>query len=150
MSAPRPPAFFAKPGRRLYWLHQLHAAGLDARIMRTSPHRKGCFVINVAVMVPGMGKVRVSLIFPLDRPEAVAVYAAGPNHSPHRYRDGALCMWFPRDDASRRWTADDGPVNLLGHAIAHLAREEWWRRTGEWVGDEVPHGEVSSSRNVMP
>jgi hypothetical protein len=24
--------------------------------------------------------------------------------------------------------------------VAHLIREEWWRRTGEWPGDEALHG----------
>jgi hypothetical protein len=48
-------------------------------------------------------------------------------------------MWYPWDPESARWTRRDGAAVLLGHITAHLLREEWWRKTGEWVGDEVPH-----------
>jgi hypothetical protein len=28
---------------------------------------------------------------------------------------------------------------LLGHIAAHLIKEQWYRRTGEWPGDHVGH-----------
>jgi hypothetical protein len=49
-------------------------------------------------------------------------------------------MWFPYDPPEQRWTRSDGPAVLLGQIVAHLLREEWWRRTGEWPGEEAPHG----------
>jgi hypothetical protein len=64
--------------------------------------------------------------------------------SPHRYSDGSLCMWYPADPPESRWTRRDGAAALLGHIVAHLTREEWWRRTGEWPGPEAPHMRVSS------
>ena len=39
----------------------------------------------------------------------------------------------------------------LGHITAHLLREEWWRKTGEWVGDEVMHDDGrTTSRREKP
>jgi len=49
-------------------------------------------------------------------------------------------MWHPADPAGRRWERLDGARVLLGLIAAHLIREEWWQRTGEWPGDEAPHG----------
>lgn len=48
-------------------------------------------------------------------------------------------MWFPYDERNARWTRREGARVLLGHIVVHLLREEWWRRTGEWIGDEAPH-----------
>ncbi|MEC3992093.1 hypothetical protein VSR01_00420 [Actinacidiphila sp. DG2A-62] len=46
----------------------------------------------------------------------------------------------PRRSPEQRWDRRrDGPVVLLGLVLAHLLREEWWRRTGEWAGPEAPH-----------
>jgi hypothetical protein len=81
----------------------------------------------------------VTIVFGRGSPEVPRVFVDGPTDSPHRYADGSLCMWFPYDPPEHRWQRRDGPVALLGHIAAHLIREEWWRRTGEWVGDEAPH-----------
>jgi hypothetical protein len=67
------------------------------------------------------------------------VYTDGAAESPHRYRDGSLCMWYPLDPADLCWTRRDGATALLGHIVAHLIREEWWRSTGEWPGAEAAH-----------
>lgn len=53
-------------------------------------------------------------------------------------------MWWPFDGRDRRWIRRDGAAALLGHVVAHLVREEWWRRTGTWAGDEAPHGEETA------
>lgn len=98
--------------------------------------------------VPGLGPLRVRLCFPWDAPEAVRVYAEGPTDSPHRYADQSLCIWYPYDPPDRRWTRHDGPVVLIGHVIAHLAREQWWRRTGEWVGEQAPHAAPRPARRT--
>ena len=72
--------------------------------------------------------------------DAPSVFADGPRDSPHRYSDGSLCMWYPHDPIDRRWVFEDGLLDLIGLVIAHLFREAWWRETGEWLGEEVPHG----------
>lgn len=89
---------------------------------------------------PGVPRRRVEVVFTAAAPKTPRVFADGPHESPHRYADGALCMWFPNDPPPSRWTFADGPAALLGHISAHLQREEWWRRTGEWAGAEAPHG----------
>ncbi len=33
----------------------------------------------------------------------------------------------------------DGATSLVVAIAAHLAREEWYRWTDEWLGDEAPH-----------
>ena len=69
-----------------------------------------------------------------------SVFADGPQESPHRYSDDRLCMWYPDDPIERRGVFEDGLVALIGLVMAHLFRESWWRETGEWPGEEVPHG----------
>ena len=48
-------------------------------------------------------------------------------------------MWYPHDPIDRRWVFEDGLLDLIGLVIAHLFWEAWWRETGEWLGEEVPH-----------
>ena len=67
----------------------------------------------------------------------------GQEDSPHRYSNGQLCMWFPGAKKSERWIFNDGLLHLLVLTEAHLFREEWWRETGEWLGPERSHGEIS-------
>jgi hypothetical protein len=126
MAAPRPTPFLAAPCHRLRWLAQLQAAGVRPRVVRSPRACRSTWTVQVILDVPGIGRVRVLLCFPWNQPELLRVYADGPTDSPHRYADYALCMWYPYDDADRRWTRADGPVVLAGHVIAHLAREEWW------------------------
>ena len=38
-----------------------------------------------------------------------------------------------------RWVFEDGLLALMGLVMAHLFKEAWWRETGEWLGEEVPH-----------
>jgi hypothetical protein len=60
--------------------------------------------------------------------------------SPHRYTDRALCLWYPRDPVARRWRFAAGLTDLLDLITVHLFKEAWWRETGEWLGEEAPHG----------
>ena len=135
---PRAP-YLAAPVRRLAWLQDLERAGLHPRVVRGPRRHRRKWCVQVRLDVPGVGLVAATLCLPWDAPEAVVVVADAPSDSPHRYAGGELCMWFPADDSSRRWTRHDGIVALAGHVVLHLAREEWWRRTGEWAGDEAPH-----------
>ena len=71
------------------------------------------------------------------------VLADGPEESPHRYRHEdarSLCLWYPRDGPDRRWVPTDGLVQLIGMVEMHLFKEAYWRETGEWLGEEGPHG----------
>ncbi|WP_075863058.1 MULTISPECIES: hypothetical protein [unclassified Gordonia (in: high G+C Gram-positive bacteria)] len=66
--------------------------------------------------------------------------------SKHRMsEDDALCLYYPLDPPSRRWTATKGLNDLLDVTVDHLGYEAYWRATGghaggEWLGDEAEHG----------
>lgn len=136
---PRPAGYFDRPGPRLRWLHELRQAGLDARVLRPGPALRGHFVLRLVLRPAGLEPVVATLALPSRRPDAVKVTATGPADSPHRYADGSLCMWHPHDGPDRRWCHSRGPVVLVGHVLTHLMREEFYRRTGEWLGEQAPH-----------
>ena len=71
----------------------------------------------------------------------------GPKCSPHRYKNGELCMWYPKAPTNERWVFNDGLLHLIVIIEAHLFREEWWRETGEWLGPERSHQEISKNKN---
>lgn len=57
--------------------------------------------------------------------------------APHRYPDGTLCLFYPKD---RSW----GPRLLLADTIIPWAAEwlmfyELWQDTGVFLGQEAPH-----------
>ena len=94
---------------------------------------------NVELVVPNYENRRVHVLFRKANPRAPKVRADGPANSPHRFGDGCLCIWWPRDTPEMCWVLEDGLVRLLGLIVAHLIREAWWRETGEWLGPEAPH-----------
>jgi len=65
---------------------------------------------------------------------------AGQWRSPHRYSDGALCMWYPKDPPERRWVPADGLLALIEMAHNHLFAERYHWLHDRWPLDEVPHG----------
>lgn len=135
------PAWYAYPAGRLRFLAELRSCGVHARqapIRRSDRAHRGGFQAEFDLTVPGMPPRRVRIVF-AGRGTVPTVYADGPADSPHRYSDGALCMWYPFDPKEAQWTRRDGAAALLGHITAHLLREAWWRMTGEWLGDEVTH-----------
>lgn len=93
--------------------------------------------------VPGEGERLVRVVFRRDWPAIarVTVEDNGPQDSPHRYSGDELCMWRESVPRKERWVVADGLVELIGHVHAHLLREAWWRRTGEWPGPEATHDE---------
>ncbi|MCY4654070.1 MAG: hypothetical protein OXC95_13010 [Dehalococcoidia bacterium] len=74
------------------------------------------------------------------------ITADGPADSPHRYKEGELCLWYPDDPVEEKWVFEDGLLILLGMIVAHLFREAWWRETGEWLGPEVEHTQLNISQ----
>lgn len=134
-----PPAWTEAPAARIGFLDEIVKCGVAARFISPDRTHRGGFGIEVRLTPAGVDERRVTIMF--GRGAAVpSVYADGPTESPHRYADGSLCMWYPADDAECRWERANGARVLLGLIAAHLIREEWWRRTGEWPGDEAPHG----------
>jgi hypothetical protein len=134
----RSPVWTDTPLARIRFVHELRGCGVTAHIVHPGL-RQGALLIDMRVTAVELPERRVRMIFARGA-DAPRVYADGPSESPHRYADSSLCMWKPTDAPDRRWTRDDGARALLGHIAAHLIREHWWRLTGEWPGDEAPHG----------
>lgn len=142
----RPPAWHARPASRILFQRQLARCGVPVRAVRPPHRHRGGFALAVHLHVPDLPEQTVTIAFGRHAPDVPHVYSDGPSSSPHRYSDGALCMWHPGDPAEARWTRTDGPTSLLGHIVAHLLREEWWRQTGEWPGQEAAHTPARTTR----
>lgn len=134
----RPAAWTDTALGRVRFAHELRTAGVEVRAARPGPRHRGGFAVAVRVAPTGLPRRTLHISFARGGAEPV-VHVDGPPESPHRYSCGALCMWYPLDPSERRWTLRDGARVLLGHIALHLIREEWWRRTGEWIGEEAPH-----------
>lgn len=109
----------------------------------------GCvYVLTLVVVVPTLGSRAVRILFNGDRPDDPVVHVSDPFWSPHRYGDDSLCMWYPHDPPQRRWVRTDGLPALIGLIQAHLVREAWWRKMGEWLGPEASHGTPEPKASV--
>jgi hypothetical protein len=93
---------------------------------------------DLTVEVPYFEPRRVTILFRPDYPSPT-VTVDGPTNSPHRFRGGALCMWYYMDDASSKWVRSDKLLALIGVIVRHLFKEAWWRETGKWLGPDVAH-----------
>lgn len=98
----------------------------------------GGFRYSAIVEVPFYEVRTVTIIF-RKRSLSPLVFVDGPSESPHRFDNGALCMWHPDDASSMRWRFKNGLLDLLDAIRAHLFREAWWREHEEWLGPEVSH-----------
>nr|AXV46179.1 hypothetical protein pA19BH1_p06 [Arthrobacter sp.] len=81
----------------------------------------------------------------LDPADYPRVFADRGAASKHRMPDDSLCLYYADDPANRRWTSDQGLLNLLDLTGDHLFLEDYWRTTGgvhkgQWLGPEAPHG----------
>ena len=146
------PAWYAYPAGRVTFIAELRKAGVHAiqtRIDHNDRIHRGGFQVDFTLSVTGLPARHVRVVF-AGAGAVPSAYADGPAESPHRYEDTSLCMWYPWDPETARWTRRDGAAALLGHITGHLLREEWWRKTGEWIGDEAPHngGEVGRLETI--
>jgi len=66
----------------------------------------------------------------------------------HRFADGALCLYYPRDMAQRRWTSEKGLRALISLAADHLFFEDVYRDTGEWIAPQAEHGFPAKRRRA--
>jgi hypothetical protein len=88
------------------------------------------------------------------QPALTRVYADGPTESPHRYAPHpkdplhrpSLCIWYPDDPPEQRWVSSDGLLSLIEMTRVHLFKESYYRDTGEWLGEEVPHHQPLESK----
>jgi hypothetical protein len=107
--------------------------------------KSGVIIYTLTVPVPEFEPRTIKITLTnWKRPFVQSVTADGPTDSPHRYSDGRLCMEFPDDPGDRKWQPDEGLLGLVRYAQVHLFKEAYWRRYGEWLGEEAPHGEGES------
>jgi hypothetical protein len=138
------PPWWTKPRLRIAFEHParvVHGAGLRARVGST-------YELGLPVDVPTYGRRHIRIVFQRYR-GTPTIYADGPSESPHRYGDGALCLW--RSDAPRemRWVRADGLRMLIALIVLHLLREALWRDHEEWFGPEAPHGPLPDSFEAL-
>jgi hypothetical protein len=69
-----------------------------------------------------------------------SVYVLNPEiiaNAPHRYLDGSLCLYYPRDWS---WSYEKMIAETIVPWIAEwLLLYEFWIETGKWWGEEAPH-----------
>ncbi|MFJ4174707.1 hypothetical protein [Microbacterium sp. NPDC089696] len=115
--------------------------------------RPGCLAYELKVQVlgrPNLVPVRVEFYrdppyarYRLSAADYPRVFADPGACSPHRMPDDSLCLYYPDDPPSRRWTADDGLDELFALAARHLFAEDYWRSSNHtWPFDEAPHGRL--------
>lgn len=63
-------------------------------------------------------------------------YGVSPEHG----NFGQLCMWYPEDPAELQWSWALGFARFVALTQKHLWYEEYFRRTGEWLAEDAPHG----------
>jgi len=57
--------------------------------------------------------------------------------APHRYRDGSLCLYWPKE---WRWTARESlAATIIPWTAFWLYYYELWLAIGEWLGPSSPH-----------
>ncbi len=131
--------YFERPAPRMLYLHVFRRNDPATRTLKPPAKYRGAFALRTKITPPGTPTRTVQVIFPRGNPERPIVFSDGPTKSPHRFDDGSLCMWYPLDPTERRWTLNNGGEALLAHIASHLLREEWFRLTGAWAGEEVGH-----------
>ena len=138
----REPPWFGRPVGRILFMREIEGMQ-KVRIFKN--HRyPGGFSLGLRVDPTGLPQRNFTITFSRTLPEVPKVWVDGPDDSPHRYSDGSLCMWHPSVPPNERWTRRDGAAALVAHAVVHLLREEWYRKTGDWKGDEVCHGPIDA------
>lgn len=81
---------------------------------------------------------QVRITYSPPKPPKVIIIDPPPRtDAPHRYADGSLCLYFPKDGS---WT----PYHFIADTIVPwtalwLYCYQLWCDTGKWFGPEAPH-----------
>jgi hypothetical protein len=136
----QPPPWFVTFQAKLRFIREVQqVVDGPVAIVKPSPEHRGGFAVSFTVTPAGVPIRTVRIELAPGSPEVPRVFVDGPADSPHRYSDGSLCMWYPRDPIELRWSRRAGAAPLVGCIALHLVREQWWRETSEWIGPEVLH-----------
>lgn len=142
MRRAKPAGWYEDFRYRLRFEAPAHRAYPSLRSIRTGNGTSAEIVYTLTVTVPEYLTRRAITIriADLTRPFLAAVTVDGPTTSPHRYRDGQLCMWHPDDGPELVWQPEEGLLGLIQYVCVHLFRESYWREYAYWPGPEAPHG----------
>ncbi|WP_139058310.1 hypothetical protein [Streptomyces prasinopilosus] len=146
MSGDRRPAhrpWFARPMARAELLTGMRSTGLDVREVDRPVDFAHGFTVQVYPHVRILPSHSLRIVFAPDDPAIPRVHARGPGCPAHRNPDGSLCLWYPKDAPSRRWSPGDGGRLLVAITVRHLRWEAAYRATSVWPGFEAPHGHGS-------
>lgn len=94
-------------------------------------------IYTVNIKLPDRSRMQLVTVEITAR--ATKVIAHGQSGLRHVNGDGSLCLWHPADSSDRRWTPNKGLVSLLDLVALHLYKEDRFKVTGVWLGDEVHH-----------
>jgi hypothetical protein len=156
MPAPRRPSWEQNYGLRLRF--ERDAYGVYPGLRRSSTGRRKYARVVYRLLVPvehyEWRTLDMHFQRTTPRPALTRVYADGPTESPHRYaphpkdpqQRPSLCIWYPDDPTEGRWVPSDGLLSLIEITRVHLFKEAYYRETGEWLGDEVPHNQRPRSK----
>jgi hypothetical protein len=152
----RSPTWEQNLALRLRFERSAYAAYPALRCRATGRRRYARVVYLVTVSVAEYEPRAIEMHFgrTTPQPHLTRVYAGGPTDSPHRYaahrkdrwQRSSLCIWYPRDPPDRRWVPSDGLLSLIEMTRVHLFKEAYWRETGEWLGEEVPHQQRTEAK----
>ncbi|HVP03707.1 MAG TPA: hypothetical protein VMT10_14145 [Solirubrobacteraceae bacterium] len=149
MAPPRRPSWEQNYALRRRFERAAYAAYPSIRRSATGHRKYARVVYSLIVPVQDYEPRLIEMQFrrTSQQPALTRVYADGPTESPHRYaphdhdpqQRSSLCIWYPDDPPERRWVPSDGLLTLIEMTRLHLFKEAYYRETGEWLGDEVPH-----------
>lgn len=90
---------------------------------------------------PASPAYRIRIIYRRGWPPKVFIlHPAVPRNAPHRWRDGSLCLYWPKE---WHWTnAESIPATIMVWAALWLEYYEIWQTLGAWLGP--------SSHNEFP
>ncbi|MET8945350.1 hypothetical protein ABZX30_17640 [Streptomyces sp. NPDC004542] len=132
--------WFARSIARIRLLDDIRSTGLDAREVDKPVAFEDGLQIQVYPHIRILPLHSLRIVFDPQDPKTPQVHARGPGCPAHRNSDGSLCLWYPKDSATRRWSPGDSGVALISIIVRHLRWEAMYRDTGTWPGFEAPHG----------
>jgi hypothetical protein len=121
----------------------MRSTGLDVREVDRPADFASGFTVQVYPHVRILPSHSLRIVFAPGDPAVPRVHARGPDCPAHRNPDGSLCLWYPKDAPSRRWSPGDGGRLLVATIVRHLRWESAYRATSIWPGFEAPHGHGS-------
>jgi hypothetical protein len=80
--------------------------------------------------------VRIDYRINVSPPEVQVLSPEIREDAPHRYSNGSLCLYYPKDGS---WTLDNMVAEIVPWAAVWLYCYELWLTDGRWYREESPH-----------